>query len=152
MKTLILAAFLFAASFLSAQNGSTSWIRSTTIDTTGAGLTGGIIKLSDGEVPVACWLDTLTDLTNVRFEVILGDSSGYWNQSDQLWRWLTVVGDTTIYSLPLRDDRVAPLNSAVMNSLLAGSSRWTQQNVYIRPLLTVQQDKPTTFYMRVRYQ
>jgi hypothetical protein len=152
-KLLILALILFATPISFTQEAQNGWLLSTTVDTTGAGLTGGIISLPSGGVPVLVYVDTLTDASTIKFEVLRGDTTGYSTAVvAELWRTLSEQDDgSTDWSATLTDDKETPLDPAVMMSLLGRDSGYKQQRVWIRPILSAKQDDIITVYIWVRW-
>lgn len=152
MKKLILAIFLFITSLSFSQEAKNGWILSTTIDTTGAGLTGSAILLPSGAVPVAVWVDTLTAASTISFDVLFGAVTQDSTTSGESWRTLTKVDSGgTNYAAVLTDDKITPLNASVVMALLGRSDAYPQQTVWIKPLLSAKQADIITIYIRVRY-
>lgn len=152
-KLLILAIFLFATSTAFSQAAQNGWLLSVTVDTTGAGLTGGIVALPSGGVPVAVYVDTLTDASTISFDVLRGDTAGYSTAvQTEIWRMLTEQDDgSTDWTATLTDDKDTPLDPAVMMSLLGRSDGYKEQRVWIKPILSAKQDDIITVYIWVRW-
>jgi hypothetical protein len=150
MKKLILAIFLFATSLTFSQSGQFGWTLSQTIDTAGAGLNGTTLLLPDLSVPVAVWVDTLTDASNLELDVFFGDTSGFSDSSEQMLKGLTELENGALdWSATLTDGKTVPLDPFIMQSLL-GQKGYKPSQVWIRPRLTVKQDQPIVLSIRVR--
>lgn len=152
MRRLMIAfIMLFSITLLQAQDGRSGWTYSVTVSTAGAGLTGGIIRLSDNVVPVAVWVDTLTTASTIGFDIIFGDTAGYSTSSEQMWRTLSAKDDgSTDWSATLTDDKIIPLDPGIFMSLM-GKRAYINQVVWIRPFLSAKQTEVITIYIRVRY-
>lgn len=153
MKKLFLAIFLLATLTIFSQSASSGWLLSTTVSLSGAGLTGGIIALPSGAVPVAVYVDTLSDPSTIKFEVMRGDTSGYFEAvQSEIWRMLTEQDDgSNDWSATLTDDKDTPLDPVVMMSLLGRSDGFKEQRVWIKPILSAKQDIVITIYIWVRW-
>jgi len=147
MKTLLFFLSLFIATIALPQTASDGWTFPITIDTIGAGLTGEVLQLPDGCIPVSCYVDTLTDAATVGFEVLIGSDDPDISQN---WRNLTTVSTGgTNYVATLTDDKFIPLLYDVMRGLANRSGSYANQKVSIRPVLSAQQDKPIILYLKV---
>jgi hypothetical protein len=147
MKTLLFFLSLLITTISFPQTASDGWTFPITIDTTGAGLTGEVLQLPDGCIPISCYVDTLTDAATVGFEVLIGNDV---QSNSQNWRNLTTVSTGgTNYVATLTDDKFVPLLFDVMKGLANRSGSYANQKVFIRPVLSAKQDKPIILYLKV---
>lgn len=153
MKKLIVAIFLIATSMVFCQPAQNGWLLQATIDTAGAGLESAIIALPSGAVPVAVYVDTLTDASTLSFDVLRGDTAGYSTAvQTEIWRRLTAQDDgSTDWTATLTDGKDTPLDPAVMMSLLGRSDGWIEQRVWIKAILSAKQDEPIIIFIWVRW-
>ena len=149
MKKLILAIFLFATSVSFTQSDWNEWTFEVTFDTASSVDSVGYgILLVSGQVPVAVWVDTLTDAATIGFDVIIGDTT---DATEEDWRTLTITDDgSNDWSATLADDKITPLDPSIMMSLLSRDGYGDQQ-VFIRPFISAVQDQTIIVYIRVRY-
>jgi len=152
MRKFIFIVVLILTSLIHSQNGANGWTYAITIDTTGAGLTGTVLKLGTNEVPVAVWVDSLTVASTLSFDIIFGDTAGYSISSEQMWRTLTAKDDgSTDWTATLTDDKVTPLDPGIFYSLLGKTGAFRNQVIYLRPFLSAKQNDIMILYIRVRY-
>ncbi len=149
MKKLFLAIFLIATPLTFAQSDWNEWTFAVTFDTASSVDSVGYgILLVAGQVPVAVWVDTLTDAATIGFDVIIGDTT---DATEEDWRTLTLTDDgSNDWSATLTDDKITPLDPSIMMSLLSRDGYRSQQ-VFIRPFISAVQDQTIIVYIRVRY-
>lgn len=111
---------------------------------------GAVIKLTDKEIPLAVYMDSINTITTISFYVLVGDSAGIGTDSSK-YMPLTLVGDTTAYSIPLTRLKYVPLNSSLFYSLFPNpnSPGNTNGTIYLLPKLGVVQSLTKVIKIRV---
>lgn len=116
---------------------------------------GSAIKLYDGEVPAAIFLeDTLsTEPATVQFYLSVGDTTGKKDSLDiNNWLLLTDVGDTTAYSIPIKQGLFIPLKATVFFAFLSSSNNYYDGSgtIYLRPKVVGGTTVETDITIRMR--
>lgn len=139
---LFLAGCLFSINVLAQQSAPIATL--TVAD--GDSLTAGYV-LTGRTIPSSVWCDSLTASTTLSIQVGFNKSR---ITEPTVWYDVCEISDTTIYSVPLADDKIVPLDPTVMLSVI-GSWTSEDQQVWIRFVLGAAQTNTKYLFARLRY-
>jgi hypothetical protein len=108
---------------------------------------GSAIRLYKGQVPLVIYTDSIGTVCTVSFYILTGDTTGIGVKDSSKFYPLTLISDTTVYSVALTRKKFVPLISSLFYALFSNPN-YASGEIWVMPMISSTQSKATIIKMR----